>query len=224
MNKKEGINMIHDIKKVYENIIRQGKVEGDKKEYICRIYKYLVSPKSFGVKENTYICYFEEMEKNQENNENKNDNENENKKKIGIIIDPGSNDEEIYDFLKEENIEIKYIFLTHNHPDHIAGRDNAKEKLNVPIVISRLDGENIHDKRYTMMRLFRLKELECDVDIMLEHLDEIKLCDNIIFKFHLTPGHSLGSMCIEIMGTDILIVGDTVFKEGYRKNRLFRWK
>ena len=216
--------MIHDIKKVYENIIRQGKVEGDKKEYICRIYKYLVSPKSFGVKENTYICYFEEMEKNQENNENKNDNENENKKKIGIIIDPGSNDEEIYDFLKEENIEIKYIFLTHNHPDHIAGRDNAKEKLNVPIVISRLDGENIHDKRYTMMRLFRLKELECDVDIMLEHLDEIKLCDNIIFKFHLTPGHSLGSMCIEIMGTDILIVGDTVFKEGYRKNRLFRWK
>ena len=216
--------MIHDIKKVYENIIRQGKVEGDKKEYICRIYKYLVSPKSFGVKENTYICYFEEMEKNQENNENKNDNENENKKKIGIIIDPGSNDEEIYDFLIEENIEIKYIFLTHNHPDHIAGLDNAKEKLNVPIVISRLDGENIHDKRYTMMRLFRLKELECDVDIMLEHLDEIKLCDNIIFKFHLTPGHSLGSMCIEIMGTDILIVGDTVFKEGYRKNRLFRWK
>ena len=214
--------MIHDIKKVYENTIRQGKAGDDKKEYICIIYKYLVSPKSFGVKENTYICYFEEIEINEKSSDNKNNNEN--KKKIGIMIDPGSNDEEIYDFLKEENIEIKYIFLTHNHPDHIAGLDNAKEKLNVPIVISRLDGENIHDKRYTMMRLFRLKELECDVDIMLEHLDEIKLCDDIIFKFHLTPGHSLGSMCIEIMGTDILIVGDTVFKEGYRKNRLFRWK
>ena len=211
--------MIHDIKKVYENTIRQGKAGDDKKEYICRIYKYLVSPKSFGVKENTYICYFEEIEKNQRNDEN-----NENKKKIGIMIDPGSNDEEIYEFLKKENIEIKYIFLTHNHPDHIAGLDNAKEKLNVPIVISRLDGENIHDKRYTMMRLFRLKELECDVDIMLEHLDEIKIFDDIIFKFHLTPGHSLGSMCIELMGTDILIVGDTVFKKGYRKNRLFRWK
>ena len=211
--------MIHDIKKVYENTIRQGKAGDDKKEYICRIYKYLVSPKSFGVKENTYICYFEEIEKNQRNDEN-----NENKKKIGIMIDPGSNDEEIYEFLKKENIEIKYIFLTHNHPDHIAGLDNAKEKLNVPIIISRLDGENIHDKRYTMMRLFRLKELECDVDIMLEHLDEIKIFDDIIFKFHLTPGHSLGSMCIELMGTDILIVGDTVFKKGYRKNRLFRWK
>ena len=208
--------MIHDIKKVYENTIRQGKEEGDKKEYICRIYKYLVSPKSFGVKENTYICYFEEIGKNQDNNDNN--------KKIGIMIDPGSNDEEIYEFLKKENIEIKYIFLTHNHPDHIAGLDNAKEKLNVPIVISRLDGENIHDKRYTMMRLFRLKELECDVDIMLEHLEEIKINDYIIFKFHLTPGHSLGSMCIEIMGTDILFVGDTIFKEGYRKNRLFGWK
>ena len=208
--------MIHDIKKVYENTIILGKVESDKKEYICRIYKYLVSPKSFGVKEKTYICYFEEIGKKHENNENK--------KKIGIMIDPGSNDEEIYDFLKEENIEIKYIFLTHNHPDHIAGLDNAKEKLNVPIVISRLDGQNIHDKRYTMMRLFRLKELECDVDIMLEHLEEIKICHDIIFKFHLTPGHSLGSMCIELMDTDVVFVGDTVFKEGYRKNRLFRWK
>ena len=208
--------MIHDIKKVYENTIRQGKAEGDKKEYKCRIYKYLVSPKSFGVKENTYICYFEEIGINEKSSENK--------KKIGIIIDPGSNDEEIYDFLKEENIEIKYIFLTHNHPDHIAGLDNAKEKLNVPIVISKLDGENIHDKRYTMMRLFRLKELECDVDIMVEHLEEIKINDDIIFKFHLTPGHSLGSICIEIMGTDILFVGDTIFKEGYRKNRLFGWK
>ena len=218
--------MIHEIKKVYENTIRIRKKSiksdenGEIREYLCTIYKYLVSPKSFGVKENTYICYFEEIENKHENNEILNKKKN----KIGILIDPGSNDEEIYEFLKEENIEIKYIFLTHNHPDHIAGLDNAKEKLNVPIVISRLDGENIHDKRYTMMRLFRLKELECDVDIMVEHLDEIKINDDIIFKFHLTPGHSLGSMCIEIVGTDILIVGDTVFKEGYRKNRLFRWK
>ena len=218
--------MIHEIKKVYKNTIRIRKKSiksdenGEIREYLCTIYKYLVSPKSFGVKENTYICYFEEIEKQHENNEILNKKKN----KIGIFIDPGSNDEEIYEFLKEENIEIKYIFLTHNHPDHIAGLDNAKEKLNVPIVISRLDGENIHDKRYTMMRLFRLKELECDVDIMLEHLDEIKINEDIIFKFHLTPGHSLGSMCIEIMGTDILFVGDTIFKEGYRKNRLFRWK
>lgn len=220
--------MIHDIKKVYENTIikEQGENKKEQKEYICRIYKYLVTPKSFGVKENTYICYLEEIVNDKENNKNGNGKEkdNENKKKIGIIIDPGSNDEEIYEFLKKENIEIKYIFLTHNHSDHIAGLDNAKEKLNVPIVISRLDGENIHDKRYTMMRLFRLKELECNVDIMLEHLDEIKINDDIIFKFHLTPGHSLGSVCIEIMGTDIVFVGDTIFKEGYRKNRLFRWK
>ena len=218
--------MIHEIKKVYENTIRirekliKSDENGEIREYLCTIYKYLVSPKSFGVKENTYICYFEEIEKKHENNEILNKKKN----KIGILIDPGSNDEEIYEFLKKENIEIKYIFLTHNHPDHIAGLDNAKEKLNVPIVISRLDGENIHDKRYTMMRLFRLKELECDVDIMVEHLEEIKINDDIIFKFHLTPGHSLGSMCIEIMGTDILFVGDTIFKEGYRKNRLFRWK
>ena len=218
--------MIHEIKNVYENTIRIRKksIKSDEneeiREYLCTIYKYLVSPKSFGVKENTYICYFEEIENEHENNEILSKKKN----KLGIMIDPGSNDEEIYEFLKEENIEIKYIFLTHNHPDHIAGLDNAKEKLNVPIVISRLDGENIHDKRYTMMRLFRLKELECDVDIMVEHLDEIKINNDIIFKFHLTPGHSLGSMCIEIMGTDILFVGDTIFKEGYRKNRLFRWK
>jgi len=67
--------MIHDIKKVYENTIIKEKGENKKeqKEYICRIYKYLVTPKSFGVKENTYICYFEEIANNPENNKNRNE-------------------------------------------------------------------------------------------------------------------------------------------------------
>ena len=69
--------MIHEIKKVYENTIRIRKKSiksdenGEIREYLCTIYKYLVSPKSFGVKENTYICYFEEIVNDQGNNKNK---------------------------------------------------------------------------------------------------------------------------------------------------------
>ena len=50
--------MIHEIKKVYENTIRIRKKSiksdenGEIREYLCTIYKYIVSPKSFGVKEN----------------------------------------------------------------------------------------------------------------------------------------------------------------------------
>lgn len=39
-----------------------------------------------------------------------------------IIIDPGCNRSKLLDSLKKENIETKdvdYVFLTHNHPDHV---------------------------------------------------------------------------------------------------------
>mgnify|MGYP000951831976 CR=1 FL=1 len=83
--------MIIDIKKVYENTIikEQGENKEEQKEYICRIYKYLVTPKSFGVKENTYICYFEEIVNNPENNKNRNESGKEKTKNtiVGKIVE-----------------------------------------------------------------------------------------------------------------------------------------
>ena len=41
--------------------------------------------------------------------------------KEGVVIDPGSSAEVIFDKIKQLGIRVKYILLTHCHYDHIEG-------------------------------------------------------------------------------------------------------
>ena len=42
----------------------------------------------------------------------------------GIVIDPGDSAELFIEFIEKENINIKYIALTHSHFDHYFGELN----------------------------------------------------------------------------------------------------
>ena len=46
-----------------------------------------------------------------------------------MVIDPGSDVDLIRKMLMAMNAEVKYIFLTHCHGDHIAGVNELKEKV-----------------------------------------------------------------------------------------------
>ena len=54
--------------------------------------------------------------------------------KEALVIDPGDEAEEIVDFIEENSLTVKYIYLTHCHFDHILGAKWLKETLK-----SRLD-------------------------------------------------------------------------------------
>ncbi len=41
--------------------------------------------------------------------------------RIGVFIDPGGYSSEIEDFIKENRIELNYLFITHGHWDHTEG-------------------------------------------------------------------------------------------------------
>ncbi len=56
------------------------------------------------------------------------DNENE-----AIIVDPSSEEEKIEAYLKNNNLELKAILITHYHYDHIGALPYFKEKYNVPV-------------------------------------------------------------------------------------------
>lgn len=51
----------------------------------------------------------------------------------GIIIDPSSSEEKIEEYIKNNNLEILCIFITHYHFDHIGALDYFKEKYNIKI-------------------------------------------------------------------------------------------
>jgi hydroxyacylglutathione hydrolase len=130
-----------------------------------------------------------------------------------IIIDPGTEDcEEVLNFLDKEKKIPEYIFLTHEHFDHIWGVNTLKKIFNCKLVCSSVCAENIVNKKKNLSVFFNQIGFEtCIADIIFNTQKlEINWNNNII-NCYSTPGHSDASICIHI--GSILFTGDTIIKD-----------
>ncbi len=143
------------------------------------------------------------------------------KDKHCIIIDP-NNYEEIKPHLAD--CKLKYIFLTHEHFDHIMAVEKLRYEYKAKVIAQKFTNENIQSSsknlsKYSNIILdFILKTKEKIVidefstkaaDIVFD--DEYKLkWQDYTFSFKHTPGHSKGSACILV--EDFIFVGDSLFK------------
>ena len=50
------------------------------------------------------------------------------KENKAVVLDPGFYDEELLNFVKENNITIEFILLTHGHFNHILGANSLNAK------------------------------------------------------------------------------------------------
>ncbi len=55
----------------------------------------------------------------------------ERESRMGIFIDPGGFDDKIATFLEQHQIELRHIFFTHGHIDHIAGLEEFRQRYAV---------------------------------------------------------------------------------------------
>ena len=53
--------------------------------------------------------------------------------KNAAVTDPGGDLEKIESYLKENDLQLIKIFITHGHLDHAGGAFNLSKKFNVPI-------------------------------------------------------------------------------------------
>jgi glyoxylase-like metal-dependent hydrolase (beta-lactamase superfamily II) len=50
------------------------------------------------------------------------------------VFDPGGNAEQILDILSQDRLDLKYIFNTHTHWDHVGGNPGLQEATGAPIL------------------------------------------------------------------------------------------
>lgn len=134
-----------------------------------------------------------------------------------VIIDPAARQcENIMPFLIEKHLIPSYIIATHEHVDHTWGCNYLRDTFQAKLVCSSdcFRYMNVNSRSY-----FQLYYDDCEYDYQIEapdfYTDDLKegLCINDIqLRFHTTPGHSIGSICIEIVDNNVIISGDTLMQ------------
>lgn len=119
--------------------------------------------------------------------------------KKGILIDPGGEGKKILKWLKELEVEIEKVVLTHAHPDHWGG---IKEMGKVQIFL--------HPEDFPLLKRYLPPEKGNTFDFF--PLPEKIEIEGEIFRIIHTPGHTPGSVCL--WGGGALFSGDTLFFQG----------
>lgn len=151
-----------------------------------KIYRYVTGPLSV----NTYLVVDEETNK-------------------GFIVDPGGEDIDLLEFVKENNIEIEYIILTHGHGDHICGLESYQKAWpKASLIVHEEEHELLSDPRKNYSTMTCGRPLSFTADHYVKD-GEILKAGGLEIKFVFTPGHTPGGMCVYV--GDSLFSGDTLF-------------
>ena len=129
-----------------------------------------------------------------------------------LVIDPGTTKAEtLLDFLAAKNLIPEYIFLTHEHFDHIAGVNLLKDTFQSKIICTKKCSEKIINKKKNMSLFFDQVGFETyPADITVEQLSYQLQWQDLTIEFIPTPGHTDSSMVLSIDNN--LFVGDLMVK------------
>ena len=126
------------------------------------------------------------------------------------MIDPADRADVILKRVEEEGLDLKAIFLTHGHGDHILAVPKLREKTGIPVYASRAEEELLSDPRQNLTTMLFGRPLTLKADVPLEDGQELTVA-GMKFQVLLTPGHTPGGCCYYCQEAGVLFSGDTLF-------------
>jgi hydroxyacylglutathione hydrolase len=135
-----------------------------------------------------------------------------------LVIDPGGPGlDEVYRYLENNGLHVACIVNTHGHADHILGLEPLRRKTGAPLWIHRLDAEMLTSPEKNLSRWMGDGIVCRPAERLLEDGEELEVAGLWIKVLH-TPGHTPGSICLDVapVGEEIdppvLFTGDTLFR------------
>ena len=128
-----------------------------------------------------------------------------------IVIDPGADVPQILAAIQKHGLTVKQIIVTHAHIDHIAGAHELKALTGAPILYNEQD---LHSSPMMDVQAgwlgMRTVPIVTKPDATLNNGDTVGV-NGLKGEILLTPGHTMGSICVYLPTQELLIAGDTLF-------------
>jgi len=142
-----------------------------------------------------------------------------NEKEEAYIIDPGSNFEEIKEYIETSNLKVLGILLTHGHYDHLLSVNKIESEYSTKIYIHKLESDFLFNPNLNLSFLTKNKIIIKNKKSVIEFNEEtiFNIGREKITVIH-TPGHSRGSVCYRYKKS--LFSGDTLFKNSIGRTDL----
>ncbi len=130
-----------------------------------------------------------------------------------IVIDPGDEVDEVLAVVRDLDVHVTHILLTHAHVDHISGVDVAKEAFGVQVYLHK-DDLFLYEHAVEQGAMFGFSiRPQPPIDVVYD-MSPIYFGDYEV-RVHHTPGHCPGGVCLQIgkkgEADTHLFVGDTLF-------------
>lgn len=125
--------------------------------------------------------------------------------KESAVIDPGGDADKLISAIERNEAKVKYILLTHGHFDHTGAVIKLKNKLNVPVYITKEDYDMVQSKT---SELFYMEGNDNSINNFIAE-DTVFNIGSTEIECIFTPGHTPGGVCFYF--NNILISGDTLF-------------
>jgi len=127
-----------------------------------------------------------------------------------MVIDPGDDIEDILAIIREHNLKVKQIVITHAHIDHVGGAMKLRAQTGAPILLNQND--------YALLKMLDVQAAWLGmrppgaVEIAHDLKDGQSVTAGSLSGDVLhTPGHTEGSVCLYFPAEKLLIAGDTLF-------------
>ena len=127
-----------------------------------------------------------------------------------MVVDPGAEVDKIIEMLDILNADLKYIYLTHCHGDHIGGVSELQRKKGGKILIHRFDADGLTNPDISLTNYLGI-DASFEPVSRLNDGDLLHLGDLELKVIH-TPGHTKGGTSLYCKKEGFLISGDTLFR------------
>ena len=127
------------------------------------------------------------------------------------IVDCGFEPQRMLAWIAQEKLEPTAVLLTHTHPDHIAGLDDALATFGrLPVYVHKAEAGFCSDPMLNLSALMGRPIAVTEPDHLVEDGDALELNGTRWTVVH-APGHSPGGVLYVHRESKQAIVGDTLF-------------